>query len=442
MTQPKPFDCLLTDDANVPLPQMGTTQAGKALGAITVAAMGAATATALVDNAGGSAAVNSTIEEIEDIAITTAGGNTYADAATNTAINAAVDDIANALEELIAEINKNVLDVAILKTDLDKSVTDVTAKRVITEGLHSAFEVHGLLTSNTSTRNKNIPARNRFYMKLADRKGRGMIGEQVSTAPADMSANTAGAIGALGGGAITDSGGGVAADATLADIPDVTLATSYLDSDINTLVNATIQLWSDAVKELSDQINKQRVDIALCKTSMNASRTAMAGEITPSDALIVRMQGHGLIVDGTQPAAARCHFADSTGKQQLGPRLTSVTAAGANAAIAVPGTTGALTNSDESGEAVDSTVAAIADIALSTSDTYGTGTTVNAAINAVIDDIANAVKELVTEANLGQADVADAVTQANALRLDVNEEIAAINAMIEVMEINGLIADN
>ena len=70
------------------------------------------TAAALTDNSGGSASPGGTIAAIADIAISTSGGNTYADAATNTAVNAVVDDIANAVEELADQINKLVVDQA------------------------------------------------------------------------------------------------------------------------------------------------------------------------------------------------------------------------------------------------------------------------------------------------------------------------------------------
>ena len=58
---------------------------------------------ALTDNSGGSATPGGTIAEIANIALST--GDAYTDAAVNTAVNAVVDDCANAVEELSAKVN-------------------------------------------------------------------------------------------------------------------------------------------------------------------------------------------------------------------------------------------------------------------------------------------------------------------------------------------------
>lgn len=60
--------------------------------------------TALTDNAGGSASPTDTIAEIADIALSTS--DTYTDAAVNAAVNAVVDDCANAIEVLAAKVNE------------------------------------------------------------------------------------------------------------------------------------------------------------------------------------------------------------------------------------------------------------------------------------------------------------------------------------------------
>lgn len=59
----------------------------------------------------------------------------------------------------------------------------------------------------------------------------------------------------------------------------------------------------------------------------------------------------------------------------------------------------ALTSNLGGSESPDGTISAIADIALSTSDTY-TDAAVNAAVNAVVDDVENALEEVV--AKLGE----------------------------------------
>ena len=85
------------------------------------------TAAALTDNSGGSASPGGTIAAIADIAISTSGGNTYADAATNTAVNALVDDAANAIEECAAQINNLVADQADTAQIVNSIIDDLQA---------------------------------------------------------------------------------------------------------------------------------------------------------------------------------------------------------------------------------------------------------------------------------------------------------------------------
>ncbi len=66
------------------------------------------TAAALTDNSGGADTPDGTISEIADIALST--GDTYTDGAVNTAVNAVVDDCANAVEECADQINKVIAD--------------------------------------------------------------------------------------------------------------------------------------------------------------------------------------------------------------------------------------------------------------------------------------------------------------------------------------------
>ena len=61
---------------------------------------------------------------------------------------------------------------------------------------------------------------------------------------------------------LTDNGGGAAANGTIDAIADIALSTgdTYTDSAVNTAVNALVTDTKDAVKELSDQINKLIAD--------------------------------------------------------------------------------------------------------------------------------------------------------------------------------------
>ena len=91
------------------------------------------TADALTDNSGGSDTPDNTIGEIADISV--AGGNDPTDAQINTAVNAVVDDVANAIEEIADVVNELLTDHAALP-----SLTDVNALRVAYENLRGDYE--------------------------------------------------------------------------------------------------------------------------------------------------------------------------------------------------------------------------------------------------------------------------------------------------------------
>lgn len=88
----------------------------------------ARTAAALTDNSGGEAA-DGTIAEIADIALSTS--DTYTDAAVNSAVNAAVEDISNAVKELSDQINKLIADQADTAAFLNQLVDDLQAVDMI-----------------------------------------------------------------------------------------------------------------------------------------------------------------------------------------------------------------------------------------------------------------------------------------------------------------------
>jgi len=83
-------------------------------------------------------------------------------------------------------------------------------------------------------------------------------------------------------------------------------------------------------------------------------------------------------------------------------------------------TAAALTD-NSGGEAADGTIAEIADIALSTSDTY-TDSAVNTAVNAAVDDASNAVKELSDQINKVIADQVDTAQLLNSLIDDLQAD--------------------
>lgn len=101
------------------------------------------TTAALTDNSGGSESPDGTISEIEDIALSTS--NTYTDAAVNAAVNAVVDDCANAIEELAAEHAKVVTDLAAYA-----GLTDLNALRVAVENLRVLVESGGVPHGTTN----------------------------------------------------------------------------------------------------------------------------------------------------------------------------------------------------------------------------------------------------------------------------------------------------
>lgn len=74
---------------------------------------------------------------------------------------------------------------------------------------------------------------------------------------------------------LTDNGGGTAANGTIAEIAnvstgigtitDVNQVEAAVNSEVDSVLNGTIQLISDAVKELSDQVNKLVADVTADK---------------------------------------------------------------------------------------------------------------------------------------------------------------------------------
>lgn len=97
--------------------------------ASTVAAAASVTAAALTDNSGGSDTPDGTIGQIADIALSTS--DTYSDSAVNTAVNAVVDDCANAIEECAAQINALVADVTELQTQLNALIAALKAANLV-----------------------------------------------------------------------------------------------------------------------------------------------------------------------------------------------------------------------------------------------------------------------------------------------------------------------
>ncbi len=435
MTQPSGNSATFSTNAAQALPAGGEQAALTPLGAVTGAAMGSPTSAAITDNVGGGDAPDGTIAEIADIAIATAGGNTYADAATNTAVNALIDDIANACEELIAEHANNVLDVAVMKTDLDKHVTDVTAARVITNAALLMLQGHGIMAGGTQLKREDA--------LVVDKTGRGLFGDLDSTAIADIAAATSGTVGALSGGAITDSSGGTN-NATISVQTDLALSTSdtYTDAAVNTAVNAWTTEASNAVKSLSTAINAQRVDIAACKAELNKSKTDGATLKTPHDLLLDRLEAHGLKSGGTAPTIQNAIFVDRNENRMVGARGSSVTAPAAVTAAAVTATNVIVVDTAiAGGDTPDGTAGAIVDINLATGNSY-TDAAVNSAVNAAVDDAANALEEIAAEVILMNADVADCIAQCNAVRVDYTANRTFLVGAVDALELIGLLADN
>lgn len=95
----------------------------------TVAAM--TPATAITDSSTGSAATPDTIAAITDIALSTAGGNTYADAGTNTAVNAIVALIKNAIAKLAAKQNTASTCMGVVKDNIKEITTELALQRTL-----------------------------------------------------------------------------------------------------------------------------------------------------------------------------------------------------------------------------------------------------------------------------------------------------------------------
>ena len=83
------------------------------------------TAAALTDNSGGGDTPDGTIGEIVNINLSTS--NTYTDSAVNGAVNAVVDDAANAIEECAAQINNLIADQADTAQIVNSIIDDLQA---------------------------------------------------------------------------------------------------------------------------------------------------------------------------------------------------------------------------------------------------------------------------------------------------------------------------
>lgn len=69
---------------------------------------------------------NGEMEDLEPIALSTSGGNTYADAATNTAVNTAITAFNLQMEELQVALNANTVDVGVVHAEVVNFIADVT----------------------------------------------------------------------------------------------------------------------------------------------------------------------------------------------------------------------------------------------------------------------------------------------------------------------------
>lgn len=72
---------------------------------------------------------NGAMADITALALSTAGGNTYADAGTNTGVNAKITLFNAEQEELQAGLNENTADLVAIHAEVVKLVADITAVR-------------------------------------------------------------------------------------------------------------------------------------------------------------------------------------------------------------------------------------------------------------------------------------------------------------------------
>ncbi|MEQ1862906.1 MAG: hypothetical protein ABMA13_23540 [Chthoniobacteraceae bacterium] len=93
--------------------------------ALTAAAPDVATAATVTGSLTGT--TDGVLADVADIAISTSGGNTYADSAVNTAVNAAILSANLQLKELQTALNEVVADNVSLRTQLTAAVADMVA---------------------------------------------------------------------------------------------------------------------------------------------------------------------------------------------------------------------------------------------------------------------------------------------------------------------------
>lgn len=88
---------------------------------------------------------NGAMADITALALSTAGGNTYADAGTNTEVNAKITLFNAEQEELQAGLNEILADITSMHTQLTALVADITEGRTQLAALIAALKSAGLM---------------------------------------------------------------------------------------------------------------------------------------------------------------------------------------------------------------------------------------------------------------------------------------------------------
>lgn len=90
---------------------------------------------------------NGAMADVDAIALSTSGGNTYADAGTNTAVNTAITAFNGEQEELQVGLNEVTADITVVQAQIDALVADLAAGRAALAALLAALKTARLMKS-------------------------------------------------------------------------------------------------------------------------------------------------------------------------------------------------------------------------------------------------------------------------------------------------------
>jgi hypothetical protein len=102
----------------------------------------------ITDNSGGTDPGDHTIAAISSLDIDSSGGNTYADATVEAAVDAVTTEIANAIALIAASYNSLKDDTEALETSLEDAIDDIQANNAAIDLILAALEGAGILKSS------------------------------------------------------------------------------------------------------------------------------------------------------------------------------------------------------------------------------------------------------------------------------------------------------